>query len=151
MRWVRRIGGVVFGTDFAASVRAAQVGVALGVAAWVAYPLLGVEYWFLPADRVDYAVLGGFVLVAAAVAVRGAGFLAALWVSYPAHAAIGHYYYTTQSGQTVVLPFDSVAASVLVIAAAVASVPGTVGYVAGATLRWLIDLGRRVGGGAAEA
>lgn len=126
------------GTNRQGTILTVGIGLLFGLGAWLAYPILGEEYWPLPRSVMDWVFVLGFILLAAGVAFDRAGFLAAWWVNIPAHVAMSHYVY---SSGFVVLPFRSDFLSYLYIATMIAFVYGVLGYLIGRASWWAIHRG----------
>ena len=68
---------LLIGTNRQGAVLTVGIGLLFGVATWLLYPILGVEYWLWPSSLDEWAFAFGFVLLAAGIAFDRAGLLAA--------------------------------------------------------------------------
>ena len=137
MNYQEDVDQVLFGTYRQIALLATGISILLGVGVWLIYPTLGVEYWLWPSSLIDWTFVIGFIFLAAGVAFYRAGLLAACWVSFPAHVALAHFYYS-QHG-FVILPFQNDLLSYALISAMIAIFYGLIGYFLGTVSRWGID------------
>lgn len=135
MTHISDVRKILFGANRQATLLALGLGGVLGPGAWIAEPLLGVSYWWWPTSPMDWAFVVCFILLATGVAFYRSGFLAACWVSFPAHIVYAHYFYADQFG-FVALPIQNDLLFYVLISATFAVFYATIGFLLGTVSRW---------------
>jgi hypothetical protein len=126
-----------FGRNRRGALLATGLGILVGGVVWLLIWGFDIRYWPGLHFGVNWAFVGGFVLLSAGVAFFRAGLLAAWWVSFPAHIALTHAQWWAERDFWT-LPFQNNFLSFTVIAAEIALVYGLIGLLLGTVGRWVI-------------